>query len=39
MEIILAPTKNWMIIEEVTIGEMPSSMRVPQFDARMTLTQ
>jgi len=28
-----------MIIDDVTIGEIPNSMSVPLFDARMTLTR
>lgn len=39
IEMIRAPTKNWMIMEEVTMGEMPSSIKVPLLEARMTLTQ
>jgi hypothetical protein len=36
---ILAPARSCMIRPEVTIGEMPSSMSVPRFDARMTRIQ
>ncbi|RNA30810.1 hypothetical protein BpHYR1_015557 [Brachionus plicatilis] len=37
--IILAPANSCMIRPEVTIGEMPNSMRVPLFEARITRIQ
>jgi hypothetical protein len=36
---ILAPANNYMTMDDVTIGEIPSSMRVPLLDAIMTLIQ
>jgi hypothetical protein len=35
----LAPARSCMIIPDVTMGEMPSSMSVPRFDARITRIQ
>ena len=35
----LAPANSCMIIPLVTIGVIPSSMRVPLFEARMTRIQ
>ena len=35
----LAPARSCMIIPEVTMGEIPSSMRVPLFEARITRIQ
>jgi hypothetical protein len=36
---ILLPASNCMTSPEVTMGEIPSSMRVPRLDARMTRIQ
>jgi len=33
------PVRNYMIIEDVTMGEIPSSIKVPLFEAKMTLIQ
>lgn len=35
----LAPARSCMIMPEVTMGVIPSSMRVPRLDARMTRIQ
>lgn len=37
--IIFNPTRNCDIIDEVTIGDIPSSMREPRFDARIIRAQ
>ena len=34
-----AVASSWMIMPDVTIGEIPSSMSVPRFEARMTRIQ
>ena len=36
-EIISAPANNWIISPAVTIGPIPSSIRVPLLDAKMIL--
>lgn len=33
------PLKNYRIIPDVTIGEIPNSIKVPLFDANITLIQ
>jgi hypothetical protein len=35
----LAPARSCMIMEEVMIGEIPSSIKVPLLEARMTRSQ
>ena len=37
--ISLAPASNCMISPEVTMGEMPSSIKVPLFEAKITRIQ
>ena len=37
--IIFAPAKSCMIKPEVTMGEIPSSIRVPRLEAKMTRIQ
>ena len=34
-----APARSWTIMPEVMMGVIPSSMRVPRFEARMTRIQ
>jgi hypothetical protein len=36
---ILAPASNCMIRPDVTIGEIPSSIKVPLLDAKITRIQ
>jgi len=36
---ILAPARSCMIIDEVIMGEMPNSIKVPLLEARMTRSQ
>lgn len=34
-----APWRSWIIMPDVMMGVIPSSMRVPRFEARMTRIQ